>query len=205
MENLKTPKEYGYVVKDGFCLFQRGPLSQWYGGFQGQTGGFDVININTSIYHCDNINEIFNSLSMAKHVFDIDKSYYVNTCEKWMMLNKAALFKDFNILQSIKSTSNPKFAKDCGRQISNFEQSLWDKFKFDIVYIGNLEKFKQNVKLKEFLLSFSKDTIFAEAAPWDPIWGIGLGPKDIKALDINKWEGENLLGKVIQKVRKEID
>lgn len=34
METLKTPEEYGYVVKNGFCLFQKGPLSQWYGGCQ---------------------------------------------------------------------------------------------------------------------------------------------------------------------------
>ena len=70
---------------------------------------------------------------------------------------------------------------------------------------GNWYKFNQNPELKEYLLSFPVQTIFAEAAPWDKIWGIGLPPEDPDALDIYKWQGLNLLGLAISDVRQSLN
>jgi len=46
--------------------------------------------------------------------------------------------------------------------------------------------------------------IFVEASPYDKIWGVGLSPDDDRVLDINKWNGQNLLGKCIMQARDEI-
>ena len=50
-------------------------------------------------------------------------------------------------------------------------------------------------------MSFNPFIIFAEAAPWDKVWGIGLGPYDPDSSDIHTWNGENLLGRALMKVR----
>lgn len=166
---LKAPEEYGYVVKDGFCLFQKGPLSQWWGGFSGQESSFRS-GIDSPIYNC---------------------------AEQFMMAAKAVIMGDNETADKIIAEKNPAKHKDLGRQIKNFDSELWNKHKFMIVFFGNYFKFSQNGPLREFLLSFPKETIFAEAAPWDKIWGIGLGPDDPRALDIMQWQGENLLGEAI--------
>ena len=64
-----------------------------------------------------------------------------------------------------------------------------------------MAKFSQNADLKQLLLN-TGDAILAECAVKDLIWGIGLSMKDPNRFDMNKWRGENLLGKVLMKVRE---
>jgi ribA/ribD-fused uncharacterized protein len=173
---MKSPKDYGYVLHKNLCLFQKGPLSQWWGAYPGQNSNF-VPEGGGETYNC---------------------------AEQWMMTVKAVLMGDDATAQLILNESNPANHKALGRQIKNFDSALWDKHKEKVVYLGNLWKFRQNPELKEFLLSFPRHTVFAEAAPWDPIWGIGLGPTDPDALDQSKWKGKNLLGKAIQRVHREL-
>ena len=56
-----------------------------------------------------------------------------------------------------------------------------------------MRKFSQNQDLKEKLKA-TGDTILAECAVKDCIWGIGLSMKDPDRLDRSKWKGQNLLG-----------
>ena len=58
-----------------------------------------------------------------------------------------------------------------------------------------MAKFSQNADLQQLLLN-TGDAILAECAVKDLIWGIGLSMKDSNRFDMNKWHGENLLGKV---------
>ena len=64
-----------------------------------------------------------------------------------------------------------------------------------------MAKFSQNADLKQLLLN-TGDAILAECAVKDLIWGIGLSMKDPNRFDMNKWREENLLGKVLMKVRE---
>lgn len=176
MQPLLTPSEYGYVQHENIVLFQKGPLSQWYGAYQNQVGGFSPDIDGKSLWYC-------------------------NCAEQWMMAAKAALFNDEESFYDIMRESNPKEQKNLGRKVKNFDPDVWEKEKYNIVLAGNKWKFKQNQHLQKFICQFARDTVFAEAAPWDTIWGIGLGPTDADALDPTKWRGENLLGKVLTHVR----
>ena len=69
---------------------------------------------------------------------------------------------------------------------------------------GNLLKFSQNPKLKDFLLATS-NRVLAEASPRDTIWGIGLDEKDKDAQNPYKWRGLNLLGFALMKVRAKLE
>jgi len=126
-----------------------------------------------------------------------------NTCEQYMMAEKARLFDDLEVLELILETKNPKEQKKLGRLVKNFDLTKWEASCQEIVYRGNKAKFS-DPKLREYLLSFDKDAIFVEASPLDKVWGIGLHETDERALDPKQWQGTNWLGVAITRVRDEL-
>lgn len=77
----------------------------------------------------------------------------------------------------------------------------WNKKK--VIYEGLHAKFSQNNDLKKLLLE-TKDAILAECALRDRIWGIGLTMDDPKRFDMDKWNGQNLLGYALMMVRERL-
>ncbi len=92
------------------------------------------------------------------------------TAEHYMMAGKARLFNDAEILEKILQASTPNQVKALGRKVKNFDPNVWNEHKYEIVKQGNLLKFSQNNKYKDFLLS-TGDKILVEASPYDTIWG----------------------------------
>jgi hypothetical protein len=132
----------------------------------------------------------------------IDKIEY-NSCEQYMMHQKALLFGDDEIGELIMQESSPREQKKYGRMIKNFDKSVWDKNCLAIVYEGNLAKFTQNKNLKEEMLA-TGDKIFVEASPLDNIWGIGLDENAEGIEDPSFWLGLNLLGQALTLVKNQI-
>ncbi len=125
------------------------------------------------------------------------------TAEHWMMAKKAELFVDHEIATKIIDAKTPAEAKDLGRQVKNFKESIWNAKRFEIVVQGNFHKFSQNEELKAFLLD-TKKRVLVEASPVDNIWGIGLTGEDEKAENPLLWEGLNLLGFALMEVRDQL-
>lgn len=139
----------------------------------------------------------------AKSNFTDDETKkHFDSCEKYMMYNKAKLF-DKSFCDPILKCNDPKEIKKMGKQIKNFDQVVWDEHKYKIVVRGNYLKFAQDEQLKSVLIS-AGDRIFVEASPYDKIWGVGLYEDDDNILDEKNWAGENLLGKAITDVSKMI-
>lgn len=131
--------------------------------------------------------------------FTVDGVSY-KTAEHWMMAEKARLFGDHEMLTEIIEAAGPKEAKAFGRKVRNFDADVWSDRCFDIVVNGNVEKFRQNIEMRTFLLS-TGNTIIVEAAPRDQIWGIGLGEHNERATDPREWRGRNMLGFALVEVR----
>lgn len=72
------------------------------------------------------------------------------------------------------------------------------------IYNGLLAKFSQSPDLKRKLLN-TDDSLLAECAVKDTIWGIGISMKDDSRYDITKWKGQNLLGFALMEVRKVLE
>jgi len=134
--------------------------------------------------------------------FVIDGVEY-KTSEQYMMYRKALLFNDEERINLIMETNSPKEAKRLGRLVENFDFNVWIRYAFDIVLSGNNAKFTQNIEMGDFLRSTGDDVI-VEASPYDKVWGIGMDQHHPDILDPSKWKGENLLGKVLMKVRDNI-
>jgi ribA/ribD-fused uncharacterized protein len=196
---LKTPEEYGYVYKNNILAFQKGPLSQWWGSFKDQSADIHVFDLSVMIGDIITL-AVDPSAEMWKRGHN---KFTFNCCEQWMMACKAFAFSDIETFDLIIAEKNAANHKALGRQIKNFDSSVWDLLKYKIVSYGNSLKFAQNPDLLEFLRQFHRQTIFVEAAPWDKIWGNGLSPEDPKCFDLRFWQGENLLGQAIGEVRRE--
>lgn len=130
---------------------------------------------------------------------DDDGCEYLSA-EHWMMAEKARLFDDCETLNEILKTIHPREVKKLGRKINNFNQEVWDVYKFRIVCTGNDLKFSQNPDLKDFLIS-TNNNIIVEASPYDSIWGIGLSVDNANICYPEKWPGENLLGRALMTIR----
>ncbi len=124
-----------------------------------------------------------------------------NCGEQAMMYEKAMLFDDTEIAEKILQTSNPSEQKKLGKKVKNFDSKIWDEMKVQIVKEILKCKFSQNRKHYEELMRY-KGHEFVEASPYDRIWGIGYSKQD--ALDhIDDW-GENLLGKILTELSREL-
>ena len=126
-----------------------------------------------------------------------------NSCEQYMMHQKALLFDDHIIADLIMQEKNPKEQKKYGRQIRNFDKAIWEKNCLAIVFEGNLAKFSQNPELKAEMLS-TGNKIFVEASPLDHIWGIGLDENAENIDDPSYWLGLNLLGQALTLVKNQL-
>lgn len=84
----------------------------------------------------------------------------------------------------------PREARDLGQKVTM--RPDWDKMKVDVMYECCLAKFLQHHDLRKELMKTDPETL-VEDSPIDSFWGCGLDGT-----------GQNNLGKVLMRVRKEL-
>lgn len=131
----------------------------------------------------------------------IDKpnnEYLYPTAEHAIMHIKACLMGDLEVADKILSANKPLDAKRLGRQVEPWNEEKWTRHVDAVAHAVLFAKFSQNEVLARKLKD-TGDKILAEAAPHDKIWGIGIG--SASATKGREWQGHNLLGKTLMKVR----
>lgn len=126
-----------------------------------------------------------------------------SSLEQFMMYRKAICFNDEAVAAQILSTNDVAEIKSLGRQVSGYDENMWNGIRQIVVYEGLLAKFSQNVELKTKLKS-TGNALLAECAVKDCIWGIGLSMKDSDRFDKKRWKGQNLLGYTLMMVRERL-
>ena len=134
--------------------------------------------------------------------FNVNNVIY-NSAEQFMMVAKALLMEDYDMALLIKSKKSPFEMKKLGRNVKNFDEQLWNRYKRDVVYRGNMMKFGQNKDLRDKLFATFPSKL-VEASPFDTTWGIGLTAKVARHMDPSDWIGYNLLGEILTKVRNDL-
>ena len=132
--------------------------------------------------------------------FSVDEITF-SSMEQYMMYKKAVCFQDYDTAGRILETEDVSQIKKLGRKVSNYDENSWNGVRQIVVYRGLLEKFGQNDELKKLLLE-TGDSVLAECAVKDRIWGIGLSMTDPDRMDRACWKGQNLLGYALMMVRE---
>ena len=105
-------------------------------------------------------------------VNDVDFS----SMEQYMMYKKAVCFGDKDMANKILATDDVAEIKAFGRLVANYNESYWNGVRQIVVFEGLTAKFSQNEDLKTKLKA-TDNSILAECAVKDRIWGIGLSMK----------------------------
>ncbi|MEM7744428.1 MAG: NADAR family protein [Pseudomonadota bacterium] len=134
--------------------------------------------------------------------FELDGIAF-NTAEQAMMYFKAKLFGDAEVAQEVLATDDARKQKALGRKVRGFDGSIWDQHKQGIVLRVNRAKFGQNKGLRRKLFQ-TGEKMLVEASPLDTIWGIGLDAENARLTPPDLWPGQNLLGKILTRVREEL-
>lgn len=121
--------------------------------------------------------------------------------EQYMMHAKAVLFGDRRTAALVLAATDPAEVKRLGRQVEGFDSVTWNLFREGVVLAASFAKYEQNPELRAALLA-TRGTTLVEASPFDRIWGIGLAAEDPRASDRSQWQGLNLLGRILTRVRE---
>ena len=156
-------------------------------------------------YDINEPNEEFSQSYISS--FKINGKQY-NSAEQYMISQKALFAKNQEVYKMIMDTDNGDYMHNLGRLLK-LDLEQWNLLKEDIVYAGNLAKFSQSPTLKQKILS-TGDSILVEATSYDKIWGSGIDAKDLVdsegnlLVPVEQWPGQNLLGKILMRVRSDI-
>lgn len=128
------------------------------------------------------------------------------TCsEQYFMFIKAKTFEPTNIplLNQILNETEPAKIKKLGRNVKNYDETIWNAIRYDVMKTALRLKFGQNLVLQNLLIETGEKTLY-EASKMDKIWGIGFCPQDAINTD-KKLFGRNLLGKALMDIRDEFN
>ena len=133
--------------------------------------------------------------------FKINDTNYCCT-EQYVQSEKCKLFKDDTTLYKIMNSTNAYEMKNFGSKVKHYNAAKWATECPKAAFSATLAKFSQNDKLKCSLVS-TGDLSLGEATR-DKFWGVGqsLWEKPLKTHDM--WQGENLMGKTLMKVRERL-
>ena len=156
------------------------------------------LTTETHVFFLRGVFSNFTSTPMMQY-----KGHSFQTTEQAFMWAKAQLFGDKDSARLILAEKNPAKAKELGRGVKGFNPTHWDINKEFLMYEVNLAKYSQFDDYKSVLLSTGEKRL-VEVNGKDTIWGIGLYANDPRVLDEKQWLGQNLLGKVLMRVREEL-
>lgn len=145
---------------------------------------------------------LFRDKNIAKEILLLNDRYQLLNDFLKGKITKSQILEDANVKKQWSEIQ--KEIKSFGRKVKGYNDKVWDRNRERIVFDGNMLKFNSSEDLKQKLIN-TKDTIIAEASPFDKIWGIGLKETDERSLVVESWQGLNLLGKALMSVRKKLN
>ncbi len=126
------------------------------------------------------------------------------TAEHWMMWQKARVFRDPDTAVKILAASDQGTVKQLGRRVPGYSDGVWDAVNQQLMRVGLRQKFAQNPRLLNDLLSTGSAALGEAAGDKDPKWGVGLSKGDPQLDDPASWYGQNLLGRTLADVRSDL-
>ncbi|GAB0491519.1 hypothetical protein MMPV_002773 [Pyropia vietnamensis] len=126
--------------------------------------------------------------------------------EQWLAASLADLFDDTLIAQRIRSPFvTPTHARRLARAVSAFVPAVWEAERAEVALVGSLAKFAAAPALAAALVATASGPagprVLVTASPRDREWGVGLSMDDPGVEIPELWQGNNLMGAVLARVR----
>lgn len=134
--------------------------------------------------------------------FSVDGQEY-NCVEQYLQVQKARLFDDKQSEVAILGEENLAVQCEIGRNIKNFDKTQFRERSKEYAEKAMLEKFRQNVALKNALMDTGNKQI-VEANAFETFWGAGLSLHNPDIHYESKWKGKNVMGTILTRVREKI-
>ena len=135
--------------------------------------------------------------------FTINEEEFQNV-EQWVQANKADWFDDKETREMIMGTKSAREAKVLGQNIDESdEKASWVKEIVKLTRQGIEAKVNQNNNVEKLLRETGTATI-AEASKFNKFWTTGVDLDSKHVLNKTRWTGQNVMGKVLMKIRKSL-
>ena len=120
--------------------------------------------------------------------------------EQYFQRAKAVMFNDAATAEKIMNESDPVKMSNLGKSVKGFKKELWAKQAPRVLHRVNTAKYEQNESAKRALLETGTKKI-GEASP-HTTYGTGVHINAKNALEHLSWEGENLMGQILTRIRE---
>lgn len=125
------------------------------------------------------------------------------TCERYYWYKMAETFDDKEAMEKILTADDGRKAEEAMKAIKNFNQAQWDAVKAKVWEDAQRLKFAQHRFIKNMLVK--SGSIYIAVASQDKILGTGWRKQREEASRTQLWDGENLGGKILMKLRDEFN
>ena len=122
-----------------------------------------------------------------------------HSSEQYIQEQKAVQCGDTKTAHKILQADTPLECKKIARDIENFNSETWMNVAEEKCMPGIQAKFEQNDMLTMLLISTGNKELVE--CSYDKFWGCGVPLKDDNCLNKDVWNGSNLLGEILMKIR----
>ena len=123
--------------------------------------------------------------------------------KQYFQYSKAIHCGNSEIAGKITATINPVDQKRLGHKLKPSNEQWNDNLAEKIMETSIKAKFRQNLELRQKLLSTGNKDI-VECNPYDKYWGNGLALNTKDAHLRSNWKGKNMMGELLCRVRSEL-
>lgn len=135
---------------------------------------------------------------------------YVNfqfeNAEQYLTFMKAHICGDEAAEEEVMKVEEPRRIRRMRRRMdqeNETAQLLWPQIRREVARWGVRQKFLQNKDLHDLLLE-TNYSLLAEASDANEVWAIGMPMDEYRKYKPGNWPGQNLMGKVLMDVRREL-
>jgi ribA/ribD-fused uncharacterized protein len=119
--------------------------------------------------------------------------------EQYYQYKKAIFFNDHEAAARIKAETNPYNMMSIAKNIRGYKHHIWMKQAKNILTCANEAKYAQNERARSALQSTGTKKL-GEASS-NKTFGTGVGLYSKKATDHSAWNGDNMMGSILEAIR----
>ena len=134
--------------------------------------------------------------------FELEGIRY-SSVEQYIMYQKCVLFGDLESAEMVMKAEYPDEQQAIARAAKGYLENVWRGYRQIVAERALFAKFYQNEELKKKLLD-TGDAWLVECAVKDRNWACGISLYDDQRFEASKWNGMNILGFALMKVREDI-